>query len=68
VTIKQLDRLITSTQLDPVSKSLLRQVRKSVQTGTVGDAVIGKSRWSVTIESEAGQPMKMNFSFRRTDE
>jgi hypothetical protein len=68
VTIQQLDRLITSTQLDPVSKSLLRRVRKSVQSGTVGDAVVGKARWSVSIESEAGQPIKMNFSFRRIDD
>ena len=65
MTIRDLDRLVSRTQLTQQSKMALRRVRRHVQSGEVGDAVIGKATWSVSIDNEEGQPLTMNFSFKR---
>jgi hypothetical protein len=65
MTIKDLDRLVSKTDLNAGTKQALRKVRRSVQSGVVGDAVIGKASWSVSIDNEEGQPLTMNFSFKR---
>lgn len=65
MTVRELDRLVTKTQLSPVSKKALRFVRKAVVSGTCGDASVGHASWSVSIDSTEGTPVRMSFSFKR---
>jgi len=65
VTTRDLDRLVSKTEITPASKRALREVRTAVMSGYVGDPVVGGAKWSVGIESRNGQAVKMTFAFRR---
>jgi hypothetical protein len=65
VTVRELDRLVSKTELNPLSKKTLRSVRKAVLSGTVGNAEVGTASWSVEIDSDAGSPMRIRFSFKK---
>ena len=65
MTIRELDRLITKTDLDPLSKHALRTVRKAVVTGRSGNPAIGEKFWSVTVDSATGTPVRMSFRYRK---
>lgn len=65
MTVRELDRLVTKTELNPVTKSALRTVRKAIQTGRCGDTEVGTATWKVEIDSANGVPMHMRFSFKR---
>jgi hypothetical protein len=65
MTIRELDRLITKTDLDPVAKMALRTVRRAVVSGRSGDPSVGETTWSVSIDSMTGTPMRMSFKIKR---
>lgn len=65
MTIRDLDRLVTKTDMTPVSKSALKIVRKAVMNGRCGSPEVGEARWSISVDTESGRGVKMNFSFKR---
>lgn len=65
MTISELDRLVTNTELTPVSKSILRKVRKIILSDTYVDPKVGKSTWSVSVDVDGEQPKTLTFSFKR---
>jgi hypothetical protein len=65
MTVRELDRLVTRTDLNPLSKRALRNVRRAVMSGRSGDPEVGDYSWSVSMETEDGQPVRMRFSFKR---
>ena len=66
MTTRDLDRLISKTELTPISKQSLRVVRKAVVSGRCGDPEIRTGgTWSVKIDSPDGHATKMTFSFKR---
>ena len=65
MTVSDLDRLVTKTELTPLSKRMLREVRKVVLSGTVVEPEIGRASWSVSVDTEKGQPVTVRFSFRK---
>jgi hypothetical protein len=65
VTVRELDRLITKTDLDPLSKHTLRAVRKAVISGRSGSPEVGENFWYVSIDSSGGAPMRMSFRIRK---
>ena len=65
MTVQDLDRLVAKTDLNPTAKIALRSIRKAVMTGRCGDASVGEASWSISIDTEVGRSMRMNFSFKR---
>lgn len=65
MTISELDRLVSKTDLSPISKRGLRAVRKAVMTGRCGDPEMGGGTWSISMTSVGGSNVRMNFSFKR---
>lgn len=65
MTVQDLDRLVTRTDISPIAKQGLRRVRKAVVSGRCGDAVVGTGSWSVAMDTEDGMPVRMSFSFKR---
>lgn len=65
MTIRELDRLVSKTDMNPLAKQGLRAVRKAVMSGRCGNPEIGTGTWSVSMTSIGGSPIKMSFSFKR---
>ena len=65
MTIRELDRLVSKTDMNPLAKQGLRAVRKAVMSGRCGNPEIGSGTWSVSMTSIGGSPLKMSFSFKR---
>lgn len=65
MTIKELDRLVSKTDITPETKQMLRVVRKAVMTGRCGDAQSGRGSWSIALDNPSGTAMRMSFSFKR---
>lgn len=65
--VRELDRLVSKTDLTPTSKLMLRTVRRSVMRGKVrAPARIGRYNWTVIVEGFGGQGAKFTFSLKRT--
>lgn len=65
MTIQELDRLVSKTDLTPVAKQALREVRRGVMTGRVGDPEVSTAEWKVGYESRNGQSLRFVFSLKR---
>lgn len=65
MTVRDLDRLVSKTELTPISKKVLRSVRKAVVAGRTGSTSIGRASWSVEVQSLEGTPLRIRFSFKR---
>lgn len=65
MTVQELDRFISKTELNPASKRALKAVRSSIQSGTAGEPGINSIEWSVGIQTEGGYPARMTFSWKR---
>jgi hypothetical protein len=65
MTTRDLDRLVSKTELNPVNKQVLREVRKAVMSGRAGDAVIGEADWMIGMVSRGGSGMRFHFSFKK---
>jgi hypothetical protein len=68
MTVRELDRLVTKTELSPVSKKALSFVRQAVISGVADGPDIGSASWSVAIDTLNGVPVRMNFSFKRVND
>lgn len=67
MTIAELDRLVSKTELAPTTKQLLRVVRRAVMSGQATDPVIGQYTWSVEVDAPNGTARRFRFSMRRND-
>lgn len=65
MTIRELDRLVSQTEMTPLNKMALRRVRKAVTSGQVGDVQSGSATWSVSFDTDGGSQVTMSFSFKR---
>jgi len=65
MTLKELDRLVTRTDINDISKKALRHVRTAIEHGRCGSPVIGDAIWRVAFETDSGSPVTMSFSFRK---
>jgi hypothetical protein len=65
MTIRELDRLVSQTELTPVSKHALRHVRKAVMSGRATNPEVNRYDWSVGVEQRAGGGVKFSFSLRK---
>lgn len=63
--IRDLDRLVSKTEMTPASKTGLKTVRRAVMSGRVGDAENHGATWSVSFDSDGGSQVTMNFSYKR---
>lgn len=64
LTVRELDRLVSKTELDPTTKLLLRHVRKAVINGRAGVAEVREYSWTVPVEGD-GTPFRFQFRMRR---
>lgn len=60
LTIPALDRLVSKTEMTPVSKQALRHVRKAVLSGRVEDPVLGNGYWEVAMSGS-----RLRFTLRK---
>jgi hypothetical protein len=65
MTIQELDRLISKTELTPTSKQVLRKVRKAILAGQEAHPVIGNYTWKIEVDNIEGVPTRLTFSMRR---
>lgn len=57
---RELDRLVSKTELTPTSKAALRHVRKAVLSGRVTDPVYGNGYWEVATNGA-----RLRFTLRK---
>ena len=57
---RDLDRLVSKTELTPASKRALRHVRTRVMSGVLHDPVVGNGYWEVAMDGA-----RLRFSFRK---
>ena len=67
MTIAELDRLVTKTELDTTTKQCLRVVRRAVMSGQAANPVMGQYTWSVEVDVPNGTARRFRFSMRRND-
>lgn len=65
MTIRDLDRLVSKTEMTPTTKTALKRVRRAVMSGKVSDVNGNKATWSVSFDSDGGSQVTMSFSFKR---
>lgn len=65
MTIRDLDRLVSKTEMTPLTKRGLRFVRKAVMSGHIADIHQNSGFWSVSMDSDGGSQVTMSFSFKR---
>jgi len=64
---RDLDRLVTKTELNPFVKMALRRVRKAIEEGEVESFAINKNSWSVRVSNPKGLSCTWTFTLRKPD-
>lgn len=64
LTIKELDRLVSNTELNPTTKLVLRHVRRAVINGRAGEATVSEASWTVPVDGD-GTPVRFQFRLVR---
>lgn len=64
---RDLDRMVTKTELNPFVKMALRRVRKAIEAGEVTEFSISKRKWSVRVEDPKGLSCTWTFSMKDND-
>lgn len=57
---RDLDRLVSKTELTPASKRALRHVRSRAMSGVLHDPVVGNGYWEVAMDGA-----RLRFSLRK---
>lgn len=65
--IRDLDRLVSKTEINPASKRALKEVRRAVIRGYATDADQHKAEWKIGISTASGQVVHFSFSFKKVD-
>ena len=61
---RDLDRMVTQTELNPFVKMALRRVRKAIDTGNVTGFTISKNSWSVKVADPRGLSCTWTFTLK----
>lgn len=61
---RDLDRLVTKTELNPFVKIALRRVRKAVESGDVTGFTLSKHSWSVKVADPRGLSCTWTFTLK----
>ena len=64
MTIRELDRLMSKTELTPLNKRVLRKVRKAVLSGNTTDPEIGSASWRIGV-TDGEHGVTVSFSFKK---
>ncbi len=62
---RDLDRVISKTELSPLVKVFLRRVRKAIDSGDVKSFTVNKSSWSISVMDYYGFCCTYVFTFRK---
>jgi hypothetical protein len=62
--IRDLDRLVTKTEINPFVKMALRRVRKAIAEGEVTEFSISKHKWSVKVADTKGLSCTWTFTMK----
>lgn len=65
--IRDLDRLVTQTELSPLVKMALRRVRRAIAEGEVTGFYISKHKWSVRVADRNGLSCTWTFTMKDTN-
>ena len=65
--VRDLDRLVSRTELNPVSKRALKEVRRAVLTGVASDVNSNKAEWRIGISTAGGSVVRFSFSFKKVE-
>lgn len=65
MTTRELDKLVSKTDITPGTKRALREVRQAVMTGYASDPVEGDAEWRIAISTRGGSAMRFSFSFKK---
>jgi hypothetical protein len=61
---RDLDRLVTKTELNPFVKIALRRLRKNIEAGHVTGYTITKHSWSVRVADPKGLSCTWTFTMK----
>jgi hypothetical protein len=64
VNTRDLDRLVSQTELNPFVKLALRRVRKAIEQGEVTGFSISKRSWSVKVANPQGLECTWVFTMK----
>ena len=61
---RDLDRMVTKTELNPFVKMALRRVRKAIEEGNVTGFTTSNRSWSVRVADSAGLSCTWTFTLK----
>lgn len=64
---RELDRLVSKTELNPLVKVALRRVRRAIERGDVSGLSMSKNSWSVRVAEPNGLACTWTFYIRKDD-
>lgn len=64
---RELDRLVSKTELNPLVKMALRRVRRAVERGDVSGFQVNRNQWSVRVDDPNGLSCTWTFYLRKED-
>lgn len=64
-TTRDLDRLVSKTELNPVSKKVLREVRVAMMSGRASDPEVGQADWTIGFVSRGGSDIRWRFALKK---
>lgn len=65
---RELDRLVSKTELNPLVKVALRRVRRAIERGDVTGFNMSKNSWSVQVANPQGLSCTWTFYIRKEDD
>ena len=67
MTTRELDRLVSQTEMTPATKQALRIVRKAVLSGKATDPEVNRYDWKVGVSQRNGGGVRFSFSLRKAE-
>lgn len=64
---RDLDRMVTKTDMNPFVKMALRRVRRAIAEGEVTEFSISKHKWSVKVADPKGLSCRWTFTLKDED-
>lgn len=64
---RELDRLVSKTELSPLVKMALRRVRRAIERGDVAGFTMTRNSWSVRVYDPNGLSCTWTFYLRKDD-
>lgn len=65
MTTRELDRLVSQTEMTPAAKQALRVVRKAVMSGHATEPEVHRYDWKVGVSQRNGGGVRFSFSLRK---